>query len=432
MAGTIEEVILRLVGETKGIREMQNGLAQTKQSLAEMKKQAFLAERQMSGFGDVLKMDRKEFRQFHEFGGKMKTFGGRVAFGLRKATAGLGGFRMEMLSVMFFGLGIKNFFMGLVSPALEMAGVFDVLRTALGILFLPLALVVLDWALKFLDWVTNMPPWLQKLINWIAGLGVVFGTILFVVGSVVLGIGGLITAFAGLIAFAVMIGGALLTFIVSPLGLALLALLSIAATNEQGNQKWQGLAGIWSNLKSIGKGLIETIFKTMLNIFPSIAEWMEILGINASTFANVWDDVKAKFDEWIDDWKAEHPWLVIDLIRLWYSVVDIWKGIQEIGVQIKAAFSEENKQLARDMLIILKEIVEALKFVSEEGRKVGLSFNPDKEVGREIGRGAAAQSMGDWFRGVLRIEVDNKTNTSLNLTSLPSNVVADVERGVVR
>lgn len=432
MGRTIEEIILSLSAETKGINDLISGLDKTKASLRETAKQAFIAERNMFGFGEVLKMDRKEFRQFHEFGGKMKTFGGRVAFGLRKATAGLGGFKMEMLSVMFFGLGIKNFFMGLISPALEMAGVFDILRTALGILFLPLALVVLDWALKFLDIVTNMPPWLQKLINWIAGLGVIFGTILFVVGSVVLGLGGLITAFGGIIAVAVGVGAAVLAFIATPLGIALLALLAIAASNETGNQKWGELGNVWDRLKSLGSGLLDTVFQTFLNWFPSIRDLLEDMGIHTQSFGDAWTDVKAKFDKWLDKWKSEHPWLVIDILRLWYAVTDFVDGIIAIGVGIKNAFSEENKKLMRDVLAILMGIVDSMKWIKENAFSGPITegMNPDLKRIVTKPRGAAAQWLGDVARAPLRLVVEDRTKGGINATS--SDTIFEAERGVVR
>ena len=125
--------------------------------------------------------------------------GRRLGVQFKRLFVGLHGFRMEMLSVMFFGLGMQRFFGGLIRPATEMVGVWDVLSTALGILFLPFAFELLDWAMKFLGWVQNMDPNTQKMINTFVKWGIILGTLLFVIGSFVLGIGGIISAFGPLI-----------------------------------------------------------------------------------------------------------------------------------------------------------------------------------------------------------------------------------------
>ena len=111
-------------------------------------------------FGSVMRENEMLLKKFNESGGKFQTRSARAAMSIRRFTTGLRGFRMEMLSVMFFGLGMKRLFQGILSPALELAGVFEVFGTALQLLFLPVALQILDWALWFMDKVINMKDWL--------------------------------------------------------------------------------------------------------------------------------------------------------------------------------------------------------------------------------------------------------------------------------
>ncbi len=83
----------------------------------------------------ALTMSQKRFRELEtqtegfnkRMRGARKTMG-RMVLTTRRALLGMRGFKMEMLSVMFFGLGMKKFFTGMIRPALEMVGVFEVFR----------------------------------------------------------------------------------------------------------------------------------------------------------------------------------------------------------------------------------------------------------------------------------------------------------------
>ena len=66
------------------------------------------------------------------------------------------GFKMEMLGVMFFGMSLVRVFNGLIKTSLDWFGITEIMSTALGILFLPVAELVLEWALAFLEWVGNL------------------------------------------------------------------------------------------------------------------------------------------------------------------------------------------------------------------------------------------------------------------------------------
>ena len=77
-------------------------------------------------FANQMRMPPVAMRKMYNAAGVMNknfkkniTTGQRWALGIRKMTHGLRGFRMEMLGVMFFGMGLQKFFTGLLRPALE-------------------------------------------------------------------------------------------------------------------------------------------------------------------------------------------------------------------------------------------------------------------------------------------------------------------------
>ncbi len=127
-----------------------------------------------------------------------RTRAGRMSLGLRKATHGLRGFRMEMLGVMFFGMMLNRTFGGLVRTSMEWVGVNEIMTASLGILFLPVAEWVLEWAIKFLDWVSNLTESQKKWIGSLVILGAALGGALFILGTFSLGIGSLILVLGAL------------------------------------------------------------------------------------------------------------------------------------------------------------------------------------------------------------------------------------------
>ena len=101
---------------------------------------------------------------------------------------------MEMLSVMFFGMAISGFFTGLLKPAMDAYGVFDLWNVMLLTVFIPVLDLLFPIFLSIMEWFMNLPDGVKKVIGIIAVLGVIFGIILGVVGAVVLGFGGLAAA----------------------------------------------------------------------------------------------------------------------------------------------------------------------------------------------------------------------------------------------
>lgn len=173
------------------------------------------------GFNTVMGQTMGQFKESTNASGNlnkrfknMNNLGARLAHRTRIMTHGMRGFRMEMLGVMFFGMAFSRAMTGLLRTSLEWTGVMEVMSTALGILFLPVAELLLDWAISFLDWVSNLTEVQKKYIGSLVLLGIAFGTTLFLVGQFSLGIGSLIQVFG---------------LLISPIGLVLAALIGITA-----------------------------------------------------------------------------------------------------------------------------------------------------------------------------------------------------------
>ena len=114
------------------------------------------------GFSKVMAAPMDRFKKMTTQGGKlsrrfkgMNNDGARFGHRLRRLTHGMRGFRMEMLGVMFFGMGVQKFFTGLLKPALQLTGFMELLSTTLGLVFLPIVLSLLDVLLPVFLWLMN-------------------------------------------------------------------------------------------------------------------------------------------------------------------------------------------------------------------------------------------------------------------------------------
>ncbi len=120
---------------------------------------------------------------------------GQLGVTTKKASGAFGRFQMELLGVLFFGMAVQKFLTGLLKPAFNLIGTFELLNTILGAAFLPTALkindVLIDMALKFLDLDESTREFYGDIIALFAAL--FFGMMLF--GMVGLGLNSLGTLF---------------------------------------------------------------------------------------------------------------------------------------------------------------------------------------------------------------------------------------------
>ena len=186
-AGSIERVTVVLQAFT----------ARFNKGLAGAQKQLKTVGKNIQGFGSVMAEPLDRMKKMDKRFRGMNTSGGKLAFGMRKLTHGTRGFRMEMLGVMFFGMALQRIFTGLTRTALEWMGTTEILTSALGLLFLPLAEMMTDWVLIFLDWVGTLSEAQKKWIGWLVFAIGILGLFIGAVGTLALGVGSLILVFGG-------------------------------------------------------------------------------------------------------------------------------------------------------------------------------------------------------------------------------------------
>jgi len=148
-------------------------------------------------FNGVMASSDQSLNKFVKSGGKFNTWQANFALGIKKATTGLHSFRMEFLSVMFFGMEMSNVFGKWAQNALDLTGATELLNTALNVTVLSSDSF---WMLN--DAITSFSLWLfeaddstKNLIGSFIVFNQVAGNVLFFLGSMILGFGGLVEAF---------------------------------------------------------------------------------------------------------------------------------------------------------------------------------------------------------------------------------------------
>lgn len=123
-----------------------------------------------SSFGGVMSMDRDAFIALRKQGYEFLGTGAKFATWIRQATHGLHGFKMELLSVMFFGMQIQQIGMSMLRPAMQMFGITELFSNVLAVVMLPVMKLIFPYLLGFAKWLMNLGP-AGKMI---AGFGALF------------------------------------------------------------------------------------------------------------------------------------------------------------------------------------------------------------------------------------------------------------------
>ncbi len=334
-------------------------------------------------FANVMKMPMDSFRKIHDNTGRLnksmaknQTRMGKFAFGLRRATHGMRGFKMEMLGVMFFGMGLQKFFTGLLKPALQLSGIFELWSSTLSILFLPVALMLLDLLLPLFLWFMNLSDATKLWIGKMVVIGAIIGGALFLFGMFALGIGSLILAFGGLL-------GIIEKLFPEPLGDFAAAFVGI-------NVAMLGISAgvsIWEALK----GVIGGVWDKLIQI-PVFRTLLEKLGISVEDMANPWDVIKTKIKEVFDDLKER---LGIDekvdefkkkIEGLKDEFKKVWEKVKDIDF---TKMAESMGKLTDQLLDLLPEFAElvrlALDLAAIPGRVLSFLGVGEPDLAQEYG-----------------------------------------------
>jgi hypothetical protein len=107
-------------------------------------------------------------------------------------------FKPHWIGIIYFGRQLTATFKGLTNASLEMAGVFDVLNSFLGMAFLPLGMFLLDVVLWLWDAWDALPEPVQNFINILVAVGLGIGIFLTVLGTLQSGFWALQAAIDGI------------------------------------------------------------------------------------------------------------------------------------------------------------------------------------------------------------------------------------------
>lgn len=207
----------------------------------------------------------------------------------KKASSVFRGFRMELLSVMFFGMGVKRVFQGLLNPAMQMVGVFDLWSTIMAVTFMPIAMFILNnFLLPFMKLMLGLPEPVKLFLGAIALAGVALGTFGLIFGSVMLGIFGLQTALP------------MITALFSPFVIGVLAVVAAVV----------GLLLLWKNWEKISTkmkiviGVLAVAIGLLLIPFSPVLAAIALLfaaGVAVIAVIKNW----GKITQWMSDkWEA--------------------------------------------------------------------------------------------------------------------------------
>jgi len=281
----VSDIIIRFIGETKNLFDALGG---TQDRMNAMK----------TTTGGL----KKSFKE-------MRTSGGRLGMQIKKLFLGFRGFRMEMLSVMFFGMGMKNMFMGLLQPVLQATGIFDLFSAVLTVVFLPILEVLLPYILRFADWLMNLSDRTKLIIGVLTILGIVLGLGMQLFGAIVLGIGGVIMAFSGLWNIISKILGAFLPSQFANIAASIILLIPsiniVQWAMDKFGEIWGGIWNIiepfWVQVKNeisnFGSDLKTKLKEQGIDIDDWASKFKSALGLGEGGLQGLWDSIKKKWDE---------------------------------------------------------------------------------------------------------------------------------------
>lgn len=155
-----------------------------------------------------------------------------------------------------------------LQPAIEAAGVFEIISLIFLILFLPAIIKLIPVLIKMLRFVIDMPKELKVLIGFLAIATVIIALVAGAIISLILAIGGLLAFLTGsaiglAAGEALLVIGALITAL-GILALAFAALLGIITVSPEEQE------AIIQNAVSIGGGLAKTVSPESSNLISAL------------------------------------------------------------------------------------------------------------------------------------------------------------------
>ena len=263
--------------------------------------------KRVKDFTGVMRMNQEQFKKQGKYMNEWGSKSAKAAGKLRLLAHGMKGFRMEMLGVMFFGMGMMRFFSGMLAPAMQMAGIFDIINTILAVTFLPIVLAMLGPLLAFGDYLMNLSDSTKMMLGWLVLAGAAIGGFLFILGTVTLGVGAIIIALANF--------GGTIAMVLGPIGAIVLGMMGLTVAVDGTAKAW-----IWikETIASVWKEIRES---------PQMTKFLEDMGIETFSLGTLFDNLKEKVRTMVSTWLKENPKILND----WeYFKTTVEAGIEDI------------------------------------------------------------------------------------------------------
>ncbi|RLI86660.1 MAG: hypothetical protein DRO76_03500 [Candidatus Altiarchaeales archaeon] len=116
---------------------------------------------------------------------------GKLTRTIQETTRAHEGFKMHLLSVMFFGMSLQRMFGGYIDQVLKTTGVLDFLSATINLMLLPVLIPLLDIIYDIMSWFMNLDENTRKWIGSAMIATAVIGTLFMTIGMLGLGLQGL-------------------------------------------------------------------------------------------------------------------------------------------------------------------------------------------------------------------------------------------------
>ena len=263
----------------------------------------------------------EQVRGFNAKGKELNTTTKTMAVGQHR-------FKMELLGTMFAGMALYRVMSGLLRPAAEAYGIFEMFGAMLTVLFLPVMDILAPILMTFMDFFMNLPEGVQLAIGAIVLFAALLGAFLLVFGQIGLAWTSIIKAFP-LVLPALKTIGVAVKALWATFGTLIIWIAGVALI----------VAGVYMVVKGKleGIGLIIMGIGVILLLF--IGWWALIpIAVGAAVYLIIkhWDKVKGWF---VSFWN----WLKDAAKKAWEFVGDIFKKtplglVLGLGTKILGAF----------------------------------------------------------------------------------------------
>jgi hypothetical protein len=207
---------------------------------------------------------------------------------IRKNTISNKKFITTMLSTMFAAQKLNQVFSGMLFPAMQMVGIFDIINATLGVVFLPIALAMMNALIPIMTWFMDLPPSAQLVIGAFTALGAAITGLAAAILPLYLAFTQ-ITGLTGMAGLSTLAGGlaSAMDALLGPIGLIILAAVAVWSTNFGG----------FRDFVDKELGIILALFKSIWKLVSDVVTgaWETINGILTGDTEKTNDGLKKIF-----------------------------------------------------------------------------------------------------------------------------------------